>query len=99
MALDYLAIQGSATPIERVWSSAAETDTKRRNRLAPTRLEALQFLKAGYRRRRSQKQSAEEKEAAQKRHLTLIDNGVWEDDILDDDDLYFPEIDEEKVEG
>ncbi|KAG8916504.1 hypothetical protein FRC01_003022 [Tulasnella sp. 417] len=38
MAIDYLAIQGSATPVERVWSSASETDTKRRNRLSPTRL-------------------------------------------------------------
>ncbi|KDQ58204.1 hypothetical protein JAAARDRAFT_104496, partial [Jaapia argillacea MUCL 33604] len=49
MALDYLAIQGSATPVERVWSSAGATDMKKRNRLSPKRLEALQFLKAGYR--------------------------------------------------
>ncbi|KDQ61699.1 hypothetical protein JAAARDRAFT_123094, partial [Jaapia argillacea MUCL 33604] len=47
MALDYLAIQGSATPFKRVWSSAGATDTKKRNRLSLKRLEASQFLKAG----------------------------------------------------
>ncbi|KZT52827.1 hypothetical protein CALCODRAFT_412930, partial [Calocera cornea HHB12733] len=49
MAMDYMAIQGSATAVERVWSSASNTDTKTRNRLSSTRFEALQFLKAGYR--------------------------------------------------
>ncbi|KZT50754.1 hypothetical protein CALCODRAFT_418418, partial [Calocera cornea HHB12733] len=49
MAMDYLAIQGSATAVERVWSSASNTDTRNRNRLSPTRFEALQFLKAGFR--------------------------------------------------
>lgn len=92
MALDYLAIQGSATAIERVWSSAAETDTKRRNRLTPTRLEALQFLKAGYRRRRQRKLTPEERAEAQREVLVKIDNGYWEDDVLDDVDLYFPEV-------
>lgn len=91
MALDYLAIQGAATAIERVWSSAGETDTKRRNRLSPARLEALQFLKAGYRRRREKKLSAEERAAIQKQILVNIDNGYWEDDVLDEADLYFPE--------
>ena len=32
-ALDYLAIQGSAVPCERVFSSAKETMTDRRNRI------------------------------------------------------------------
>ncbi|KZT56096.1 hypothetical protein CALCODRAFT_424842, partial [Calocera cornea HHB12733] len=49
MAMDYLAIQGSATAVERVWSSAANTDTRNRNRLSSSRFEALQFLKAAYR--------------------------------------------------
>ncbi|KZT52335.1 hypothetical protein CALCODRAFT_421553, partial [Calocera cornea HHB12733] len=40
MALDYLAIQGSATAVERVWSSASNTDTRNRNRLSPARFEA-----------------------------------------------------------
>ncbi|KIJ40638.1 hypothetical protein M422DRAFT_146415, partial [Sphaerobolus stellatus SS14] len=45
MAIDYLAIQGSATPVKRVWSSAADTDTKKCNRLSSEHLEALQLLK------------------------------------------------------
>lgn len=72
MAADYLAIQGSATPVERVWSSAAETDTKRRNRLSPARFEALQFLKAVYRRRRVLKLTAEEKERIRQHRIEAV---------------------------
>ncbi|OJA20567.1 hypothetical protein AZE42_14066 [Rhizopogon vesiculosus] len=32
MAMDYLPIQASAVPCERVFSSSAETDTKKQNR-------------------------------------------------------------------
>lgn len=45
MALDYLPIQASSVPSERVFSSSAETDTKRRNRIKPELMEALQMLK------------------------------------------------------
>jgi len=45
IALDYLPIQASAVPCERVFSSSAETDTKRRNRIHPVLMEALQMLK------------------------------------------------------
>lgn len=45
MAMDYLPIQASAVPCERVFSSSAETDTKRRNRISPLTMEALQMLK------------------------------------------------------
>lgn len=45
MAMDYLPIQASAVPCERVFSSSAETDTKRRNRISPLMMEALQMLK------------------------------------------------------
>lgn len=48
MALDYLPIQGSAVPSERVFSSSGLTGTDRRNRLARATFEALQILKAGY---------------------------------------------------
>lgn len=91
MALDYLAIQGSATPVERIWSSASETDTKRRNRLSPLRMEALQTLKSAYRRRRVAKMSLEERLEERKELLLRIDNGVYEDETLDDADIYFPE--------
>jgi hypothetical protein len=45
IALDYLPIQASAVPCERVFSSSAETDTKRRNRIHPMLMEALQIVK------------------------------------------------------
>jgi hypothetical protein len=44
-ALDILPIQGSAVPCERVFSSSAQTDTNRRNNIAPGLMEALQMLK------------------------------------------------------
>ena len=45
LALNYLAIQASSVPSERAFSSAAETDTARRNRISPILMEALQMLK------------------------------------------------------
>lgn len=45
IAMDYLPIQASSVPCERVFSSSAETDTKRRNRISPDLMEALQVLK------------------------------------------------------
>jgi hypothetical protein len=45
MAMDYLPIQASAVPCERIFLSSAETDTKKRNRINPLLLEALQMLK------------------------------------------------------
>jgi hypothetical protein len=52
MAMDYLPIQASAVPCERVFSSSSETDTKKRNRLKPELFEALQILKFGLKRDR-----------------------------------------------
>jgi hypothetical protein len=49
MARDYLAIQGSATPSERAFSSGGLTGTTRRNRLNAETFEALQLLKGDYR--------------------------------------------------
>ena len=49
MAKDYLAIQGSAVPSERAFSSGGITGTARRNRLTPQTFEALQILKGSYR--------------------------------------------------
>jgi hypothetical protein len=45
MAMDYLPIQASAVSCERVFSSSAETDTKKRNRISPLLMESLQMLK------------------------------------------------------
>ena len=48
MARDYLAIQGSATPSERAFSSGGTTGSAKRNRLTPKAFEALQLLKSAY---------------------------------------------------
>ena len=45
IALDYLPIQASSVPCERVFSSAKETDTLKHNRIHPVLMEALQTLK------------------------------------------------------
>jgi hypothetical protein len=44
-SLDYLPIQASAVPSERIFSSSAETDTKKRNCINPVLMESLQMLK------------------------------------------------------
>jgi hAT family C-terminal dimerisation region len=43
--MDYLPIQASSVPCERIFSSSAETDTRRRNRINALLMEALQMLK------------------------------------------------------
>jgi hypothetical protein len=48
LAADYLPIQASAVPCEQVFSSSAETDTRRRNRIHPVLMEMLQMLKFAY---------------------------------------------------
>ncbi|KAJ6603665.1 hypothetical protein B0H10DRAFT_1746723, partial [Mycena sp. CBHHK59/15] len=45
LAVDILPIQGSAVPCEHIFSSSADTDTIRRDRIAPDLKEALQMLK------------------------------------------------------
>jgi len=52
IAMDYLPIQASAVPSERVFSSSAETDTQKRNRINPVLMEALQMLKFGLKKAR-----------------------------------------------
>jgi hypothetical protein len=48
IAMDHLAIQASSVPCERAFSSSAETDTVRRNRISHLLMEALQMLKFGF---------------------------------------------------
>ena len=47
-ALDYLPIQGSAVPCERVFSSAKETMTDHRNRICEKLMEQFQMLKFSF---------------------------------------------------
>ena len=47
-AMDYLSIQGSAVPCERVFSSAKETMSDRRNRILYGLMEQLQMLKFAF---------------------------------------------------
>ncbi|KAJ6617236.1 hypothetical protein B0H10DRAFT_1631644, partial [Mycena sp. CBHHK59/15] len=49
---DYAPIQATSVPLERVFSSLAETDTKRRNRTSAVLMEALQMLKFNYKKSR-----------------------------------------------
>ena len=52
IALDYLSIQASSVPCERVFSSAKETDTQKCNRIHPVLMEALQTLKFSFKKGR-----------------------------------------------
>jgi len=45
IAMDYLPIQATSVPCERIFSSAKDTDTVKRNRIRPFLMEALQMLK------------------------------------------------------
>lgn len=51
--MDYLPIQPSAVPCERVFSSSADTDVKKRNRIHPTLMEALQMTKFSLKKNRA----------------------------------------------
>lgn len=50
LARDFLPVMASSVSSERAFSSAGITISKRRNRLRPDVIEALQFLKCMYRR-------------------------------------------------
>jgi hypothetical protein len=45
MAMDYLPIQASSVPCERIFSSSAETNTKKQTRINALLMETLQMMK------------------------------------------------------
>ncbi|KAJ6622370.1 hypothetical protein B0H10DRAFT_1788240, partial [Mycena sp. CBHHK59/15] len=49
---NYAPIQATSVPSEQVFSSSAETDTKRRNRISPPLMEGLQMLKFNFKKAR-----------------------------------------------
>ena len=52
IAMDYLPVQATSVPCERVFSSAKDTDTAKRNRINSVLMEALQMLKHALRKER-----------------------------------------------
>jgi hypothetical protein len=83
MARDYLAIQGSATPSERAFSSGGLTGTKYRNRLNGMVFESLQLLKSAYRNGHISAASDA------KQHIDAL-IAAFDDEEVDDEDL--PEL-------
>lgn len=71
LAMDILPIPGSAVPCERVFSSAKETTTPRRNRLAPEMMEAFQMMKFSVKSGRSLNFTAGMSKAAELEELDL----------------------------
>ena len=69
--MDYLPIQASSVPCERIFSSSAETDTKQRNRISPPLMEALQMQKF----------------MIKKERLNFMDGWMVQEKQLVDDDL------------
>ncbi|KAL0563829.1 hypothetical protein V5O48_018232, partial [Marasmius crinis-equi] len=94
MARDYLAIQGSATPVKRVWSSASDTDTKKRNRLSLEQLEALQFLKSMYRKSRVKALTPDQHKALTAACCRLIDDQNWGEDVVQKADVSVEELED-----
>ena len=78
--------------MERVWSSAADTDTKKRNRLSSNHLAALQLLKMVYRQQRARKCSVEERQKRAEERLILINEEDWINDFSSSQSLQFPEL-------
>ena len=77
MAWDYLAIQGSSTPSERVFSGDGITGSFNRNRLSVKSFEALQILKSAYHNRHI----AAVDDAAE--HFVSIFDGLEADSLSD----------------
>ena len=77
IAMDYLPIQASSIPCERVFSSSAEMDTKKRNQIRPTLMEALQMLKYHYKRMRLDFCCSENRSSS---HADLIEDDPDEPD-------------------
>ena len=74
--MDYLPIQASSVPCERVFLSSSEMNTKKQNRIGPTLMEALQMLKYHLKKTRLDYCT----------HWTLSHASLVEDDVVEPDD-------------
>jgi hAT family C-terminal dimerisation region len=86
--MDYLPIQASSVPCERVFSSAGETDTTKRNRISPALMEALQMLKFLLKKKRLDFTSSwKTPDAAMLGAIAQVDSqpGIMLDSLLDGD--------------
>ena len=70
-AFDFLPVQASSVPCERVFSPSADTDTHKCNRIKPDLMEALQLQKYGYK----------------KEHLNFTEHLLTHEDDLTGDSL------------
>jgi len=87
LARDFLPIMASSVSSERAFSSAGITISKRRNRLNPDIIEALQFLKCLYRREllfREEVSTERELEELGGRALTVNGSGELDDADAED---------------
>ena len=107
LARDYLPIMASSVSSERAFSSAGITISKRRTRLKPDIVEALQFLKCLYRhdlifREEPSTSSEPEVEVASKDHVETVEEDVegegW-DTLIGDlkEDEGYQDFDDEEV--
>jgi hypothetical protein len=106
IAMDYLPIQASSVPSERVFSSSKETDTVKRNRINPALMEAIQMLKYGLKKARldftegwvtEEAMMGESEEEAEDLLATLLGDNQAEAldsllDVLADEDDDSPEV-------
>jgi hypothetical protein len=74
VAMDILPVQASAMSCERMFSSAARTDTKDRNRMSPELLQALQVLKFTYRQQRNEASFVDELVSTEADLFAIEDN-------------------------
>jgi hypothetical protein len=81
MARDYLPIQGSSVPCERVFSDAGLTDTKHRARILPENFGDIQIVKNKFKKERRQHEAEIVASVAERRRL-LLDDAVDEVQIL-----------------
>jgi len=86
LALDYLPIQGSAVPCERVFSSSGETDTDTHNRTAADLMEALQMLKFSVKKGRPLNFTAG---TSRDNEIAYLESEMTEKDVVPEDVMGF----------